>query len=218
MWRTISVREVPRIDRQDRLAHVFLLEHDAPAFLRAHSNAAANRLLRRCVSGDGISLHKDTRGKPQVPGSGVHLSLSHSGRCLVVAVGPVDLGVDIEYLRYPDKWPALLRWIAAPGERAEAATGTDFLRVWTAKESLVKALGSGLDYGLHRLPVPVLDSPAYRRVRVGDGAYWLRPLPAWKDMVACLALERPCAVQTFFVTDLLRSLAPVSSSTPPFER
>lgn len=203
-WRTIPFREVPRIDRQDRLACVFLLEHDAPAVLRAHGNAVANRLLRRCVDEDEISLHKDTRGKPLVSGSGVHVSLSHSGRCLAVAVSTVDLGMDIESLRYPDKWPALYRWITAPGEQAEAATGADFLRVWTAKEALVKALGTGLDYGLHRLPVPTLDSPAYRRVRMEDRTYWLRPLPMWKDMVACLALERPCTVHTLVVTDLLR--------------
>lgn len=213
-WQSISIEEVPRLGEQQQLAYIFLLEHEVPAVLRARSGEIANCLLRRCAGDEGISLRKNMQGKPVLSVAGIHVSLSHSGSCLAVAVGTTGLGVDIEYLRYPDKWPALCRWIAAPGDHLETATAADFLRAWTAKEALVKVLGTGLDHGLHRVPVPALDAAAYHRVQMEERTYWLLPLPQWKDMVVCSALEGLCVVQTFFVADLPEALESFHAPVP----
>jgi len=81
-------------------------------------------------------------GKPTVPGTGLYVSVSHSGERVAVAIteaGPV--GVDVEEAGATD--PAELgRLVFGPGEWATGVE--DFLVYWTRKESVVKATGDGL--------------------------------------------------------------------------
>ncbi|MDM4719002.1 4'-phosphopantetheinyl transferase superfamily protein [Micromonospora sp. WMMA1363] len=94
------------------------------------------------------------------------VSVSRTGGLVVVAVragGPV--GVDVERCRPLPALDLARRWYA-PTEaawlagRPAAGRNRDFLRLWTAKEAVGKALGVGLrDGGLRRrMPVPV-DGP-----------------------------------------------------------
>ncbi|MGC4789275.1 4'-phosphopantetheinyl transferase family protein [Micromonospora sp. DT178] len=149
----------------------------------------AGRLLRRAgatllgrAEAEIVVEHgRDGRPLVAVSGAGarVELPVSVSRADGVVAVaaraaGPV--GVDVEWCR---PLPALAlagRWFA-PAEAAWLAgrdadgRARDFLRLWTAKEAVGKALGRGLrDGGLRRL-MPVPEDP--------DGA--LRPLPEAGD-------------------------------------
>ncbi len=106
----------------------------------------------------------------------VPASVSRGGGVTVVAVrtgGPV--GVDVERCRQlpaldlARRWysPAEVAWLAA---RAEAGRSRDFLRLWTAKEAVGKALGLGLRAGGPRRQMPV---PAPGRIR---------PVPAVTDV------------------------------------
>ncbi|MBU4213047.1 MAG: 4'-phosphopantetheinyl transferase superfamily protein [Actinobacteria bacterium] len=85
-------------------------------------------------------------GRPRVPGSAVHLSVSHSGDLVVVAtsrVGPV--GVDVEEVTTaPFDHSALADLVCAPGERPAVIDRESFLTCWTRKESVLKATGDGL--------------------------------------------------------------------------
>jgi len=131
----------------------------AAAELAAQAAAAA---LGRAASGLGVA--HDPAGRPRLTGSAGHLqvSLSH-GRAMaaaaVTAIGPV--GVDIEPVRPVDALALARRWFLAaeaawlarlpPGQRDEA-----FLTLWTQKEAIAKALGTGLRGGAGlRQPVPV---------------------------------------------------------------
>ncbi|MEV4464775.1 4'-phosphopantetheinyl transferase superfamily protein [Micromonospora echinofusca] len=153
--------------------------------------APAGRLLRRAGAAllgraeAEIVVERDRDGRPLVavrdPGARLPVSVSRSGPVVVVAAragGPV--GVDVERCR-PLPAAALARRWYAPAEAAwlvgRPADGqvTDFLRLWTAKEAVGKALGVGLrDGGLRRrMPVPVgADAslrpvPGLARLRVG---------------------------------------------------
>ncbi|WP_345982367.1 4'-phosphopantetheinyl transferase superfamily protein [Streptomyces sp. DSS69] len=92
-------------------------------------------------------------GRPVLPGSGVHFSLSHSASTVLLAFARAPVGVDVEATPAPgiaDELAASLH----PRERAElaalTAAGRDeaFLRCWTRKEAHLKGAGAGLAHGL----------------------------------------------------------------------
>lgn len=100
----------------------------------------------------------------------VPASVSRHGGVTVVAVrtdGPV--GVDVERPRslpalgLAQRWydPSEVAWLAA---RPEAGRDRDFLRLWTAKEAVGKALGLGLRAGGTRRRVPVPGTGRLRPV------------------------------------------------------
>jgi 4'-phosphopantetheinyl transferase len=93
-------------------------------------------------------------GRPTLPGHDLHLSVSHAGEIIVVALSPdAEIGVDVEKVD-DDKPPRLVkrvldademnRFLATP--KAEQAE--EFFRAWTRKEAMLKATGQGL-----RLPM-----------------------------------------------------------------
>ena len=97
----------------------------------------------------GLALQVTPQGKPFLPG-GPPFSLSRSGGVALLGVGrDRELGVDLERVReIPEAAGIAARlfgereraaWRAAGGDRGEA-----FLRIWTRKEALLKALGLGL--------------------------------------------------------------------------
>ncbi|GIJ46294.1 4'-phosphopantetheinyl transferase [Virgisporangium aliadipatigenens] len=95
-------------------------------------------------------------GKPTLPGTGLHASVSHSGDRIAVALtaaGPV--GVDVEQVHDVDV-AALAPTVLHPSERATDLAG--FFRYWTRKEATVKATGDGITLGLHRLHVSAPDT------------------------------------------------------------
>jgi phosphopantetheinyl transferase len=118
------------------------------AFLRRR--AATRRLVakRLGVAASGVEIGHDPRGAPRLLRPETQLCLSVSGRAdfCAIALGSSAIGVDIE----PLEAGALPVWSALhPGEAAllralpEAVRGESFLRLWTAKEAYLKALGSG---------------------------------------------------------------------------
>jgi len=108
---------------------------------------------------DDVRLTIGEHGKPFLAGSrALDFNVSHSGAALLVGIArEQELGVDIETQRR--RRPVLdlaRRFFAA--EEASALAGIDeplrqtaFLRVWSCKEAVVKALGNGIGFGLERL-------------------------------------------------------------------
>jgi 4'-phosphopantetheinyl transferase len=105
-----------------------------------------------------------THGKPEVVGAlngpgGLSFSLSHSESTAMVAVAAgVRVGVDIEIERPRARLDALAARVLSPEEHAEwsaaepaARLGT-FLRMWTAKEAYLKAIGAGITLPLRAVP------------------------------------------------------------------
>ena len=112
-----------------------------------------------------LSFGEEGRGKPVALLSGnpapVSFSVSHSGIHGLIAVAMAGrLGVDVEE-RVPRRdLDALMVAVLMPDERAEieAAGGGErigrFYGLWTIKEALVKALGTGLHLDMAGLEVP----------------------------------------------------------------
>ena len=91
----------------------------------------------------------------------ISFSVSHSGRHGLIALAPSGrLGVDVEERVARHDPDGEIRTIFAPGERAELASATGdrklqlFFALWTMKEALIKALGTGFTLDMSRFEIP----------------------------------------------------------------
>jgi len=125
-------------------------------------------LLRHSLDGLGVGEYPlDLRtarfGKPSLANyPGIHFNISHAGRWVVCAVSSEEVGVDVEQIRSIDL--AIARRFFAPSEYTtlmslEAGDRLDFFfRLWTIKESYLKALGTGLHKELSSFCVEICPS------------------------------------------------------------
>jgi 4'-phosphopantetheinyl transferase len=129
---------------------------DLPAEVQAR--AWLGELLGRAA--EAVPLRRDAQGRPRLAGdaAGCDVSWSHSGDRLLLAFGRgVALGVDLERQRPRPRALALARRFFAPAEAdwlaalPEQAREPAFVRLWCAKEAVLKAHGRGLAFGLQRL-------------------------------------------------------------------
>lgn len=115
--------------------------------------AALDVVVRRSCSTCSSRSH----GRPWLPDVPISVSLSHSGDLVGVALssaGPV--GLDIERIVRLD-YNAIKRLVLDWDEKADNIE--DFFRVWTRKESAVKATGDGITIGLVRVRTTHPDEP-----------------------------------------------------------
>jgi 4'-phosphopantetheinyl transferase len=133
-------------------------------------------------------------GRPRIHGSDLHVSISHAGDRVAVALtrlGPV--GVDVEQIVDLDPWQ-LGQVVLGPGETVRDVA--DFFVTWCRKESVVKAVGDGL-----RAPLPeVLLGPPDQPPR-------LQGYPGRPDLVAWMGDLAP--------GDGYAGALTVLTSTPP---
>ena len=94
--------------------------------------------------------------------STIDFNWSHSDDRALIAVGrDVSLGIDIERLRdRPRAMEIAERYFSADEANMLSALpaadrGAAFLELWTAKEAVLKALGRGIAFGLHRLNIAI---------------------------------------------------------------
>ena len=108
---------------------------------------------------DSVRLATGEHGKPFLADSrAFDFNVSHSGGALLVGIARGQaLGVDIEAQRRSRPVLDLARRFFADAEASALALIDEphrqiaFLRVWSCKEAVVKALGSGIGFGLARL-------------------------------------------------------------------
>ncbi|MBD5636485.1 MAG: 4'-phosphopantetheinyl transferase superfamily protein [Clostridia bacterium] len=115
----------------------------------AYLSAGAGYLLDCALSRAGLTgaaVSYGEHGKPYI--DGFHFNLSHSGTVAVLAVGGGEVGVDIEKIAPVQE--KLIKRVCTERECAylydlsEEERAGAFFRLWTAKESAAKFLGTGL--------------------------------------------------------------------------
>jgi 4'-phosphopantetheinyl transferase len=118
------------------------------------------------IDADALPLRRDAHGRPRLaaPVSGFDANWSHSGEGLLIALGErVQVGADLELLRPRPHALALAGRYFAASEAAAlralpaAEQERAFVRLWCAKEAVLKAHGRGLAFGLHRLEFALRD-------------------------------------------------------------
>lgn len=177
------------------------------AFRSLPRGAAAEPLARDWLAAQlgapaaELPLRRDVRGRPQLdaPFEDFDCNWSHSGEGLLVVLGrAVLVGADVESVRPRVNALELARryftageaeWIAAldaaPREQA-------FMRLWCAKEAVLKAHGHGLAFGLHRLEFVQGPSDDLRLracdPALGEAHRWalreIEPAPGYRGVLA----------------------------------
>jgi 4'-phosphopantetheinyl transferase len=90
-------------------------------------------------------------GRPVLPGTGLHASITHSGDLVGLALtGIAPVGLDVERISDVDL-DGLAGIVLHPDERAP--DGDAFFTYWTRKEAVVKATGDGLGVPLSEVRV-----------------------------------------------------------------
>ncbi len=126
-------------------------------------------------------------GKPVAEGK--FFNLSHCDGAVVLAIADADVGVDAER---PRKISDSLIARVAKGKERETAVAGGFLRVWTLKESLVKAQGDGIRGDLR--DVPALPENGVKTYR---GEKYFSYVAEYKDLTVAVTRkgEEPFSVE-----------------------
>jgi len=164
--------------------------------------AATRRLVaqRLGVAASDLEIGRNLNGAPRLlsPQAPLHLSVSGRADYCAVALASSAIGVDIEPLEPETEpvWSALHPSEAAVVRAAaKPARSEAFLRLWTAKEAYLKALGSGFAREPATIAVDLdfrlLDNE--RDVSLAAREWRLVRLAGRKFLIACVVLGAPSA-------------------------
>ena len=156
------------------------------------------------VPEQALGLWRDAHGRPHLGDAhaGLDANWSHSGERLLVALArDARVGADIEWLRPRPNAMTLARRFFTADEAAQlAALPHDdaarwFVRLWCAKEAVLKAHGRGIAFGLERLAFtregdgwrlaacdPALGAPADWRLHAFEPEPGYLATLAWRDV------------------------------------
>jgi 4'-phosphopantetheinyl transferase len=145
-------------------------QFDAPRRRFVAARLALRRLLGEYLDmpAANVSLAYSRFGKPRLGephGDLLRFNLAHTSNLVLVAVTRgCDVGVDIEQLRPVHHLESIARRYLHPAEAKDILAAPlelrheAFLRCWTAKESVIKSIGTGLTDSLGAFRVPVADT------------------------------------------------------------
>ena len=116
-------------------------------------SSVGRSLLKQLAPEDEIIYNKN--GKPYFKNSRLFFSISHSYPYVVCAVSDVEIGIDAEVVRDVRSKAAARTF--TENEIKLLNSGTDFLVLWTAKESVIKAIGGSVLADCKRVDVSSLS-------------------------------------------------------------
>jgi 4'-phosphopantetheinyl transferase len=159
-----------------------------------------------------LEIRTGAHGKPELAGSGASFNLSHSGdlALLAVALGDLQLGIDVEESRPTRPLDRMAdRFFSAAEASAYAMLPAServasFYRLWTRKEAYLKAWGTGLTFSSRRFSLSLEPGSgallSHTEMRSDDdaSAWWfeeLEPGPGFAAAVCWRGARR--AVRRF---------------------
>lgn len=157
----VATQRPPPLERGE--IHLWLF----PQWSRAQGRIAQSPLVRGLLAdyldrpAASLTIDYDAHGKPSVDAP-VQFNASHSGNLLLIGIsGDQSLGVDVETDKRPravleladrfftKKEAAALRALPEPLQQRA------FIDLWSCKEAVLKAVGSGIRFGLDRIAFQV---------------------------------------------------------------
>ena len=108
-------------------------------------------------------------GKPYLPGSDLHFSLSHADGLCAAVLSNRPIGLDVELIRPLRQ--ALIPRFCTPDEIERCKADPDLaVKIWTQREARAKENGRGIGQKLTVLPTAGTTS---LKVKSGGRAFWL---------------------------------------------
>lgn len=173
---------------------IALLDAERQARVRAFGDSRsafltlAAGLLLYAVFGEQTRSHfeRGKRGKPHLADH-APFNITHAGDYAVLALSNQTVGVDLERFR-PLDWHRIAERFFHPEERAFLARSgepeRDFFRIWTLKESYLKAEGTG--FSVSPASFALIPSGESSAVFSGETDYRFTRLTAFPDY--CLSV------------------------------
>jgi len=163
-------------------------------------------LLLREICGimDDSQLVYGENGKPYLKNSRMYFNISHSDDYVVLAISNREIGVDIEKITPFDERVAFRCFTQQELEMVHEGGNEAFFRLWTAKESVMKASGLGFSLPPETFSVLPMDESAHHIA----GKTWFLDWNLHDDYIICLAIEgkrEKYKVITITSNDLLRA-------------
>ncbi|MFD2933953.1 4'-phosphopantetheinyl transferase family protein [Spirosoma flavum] len=168
-----SVLQPDEIHRSQR----YYREEDRQRFLYTRSIL---RVLSGSYTNQAPEQIRFTTGmnkKPELVGdSGWRINVSHSGKWILLTIGKVSVGIDVEKNDPKFSFRDMLSTSFSRGEQDYIEAGVDaqlrFYQLWTRKEALIKATGKGMDDDFWQ--VPSLDgSSVTDSGLIGEAGSWI---------------------------------------------
>ena len=103
--------------------------------------------------------HLNEFGKPL--SEDVNFNISHSKGVVVFVKDNIPIGIDIEKIRPVEN--SLVEYISSNEEREYIKSDINFYEIWTNKESLTKAIGTGIKTKIKDIPgLPINGKKTYQ--------------------------------------------------------
>jgi 4'-phosphopantetheinyl transferase len=185
-----------------------LFRLDAPRQRFVIARAALRILLGRYlgVSPSKVLITVDANNKPRLVDEqnapNLRFNVAHSDRLALVAVTyGCEIGIDVERLRIVRYAEHIARRyfhaaeIEAIVAAAPAARDAAFMRCWTGKEAVLKAIGTGITGALADFQVPIdddaeegtwIDAPVLSHRKIAR--CWMRQLDVGDDYAGAVAV------------------------------
>lgn len=104
----------------------------------------AGLLLYDLFGEKAFNIKVDSFGKPYLPNENIYFNISHSGNYVVLVSDDNEIGIDIEEIREIPEGVANRCFTTDEINYLNANySEVNFYKIWTAKESILKAIGKG---------------------------------------------------------------------------
>lgn len=163
-----------------------------------------------------LNLSYNSFGKPFLPGIEIQFNWTHSGDMIALILSSVDCGIDIELdtgkvlYDYQSLCTELeLNWLDQKQRDTGVSGNMCFMDLWTAKESVVKAKGTGLSVDPRQIEIKHKNNRSERWSCFHESTYYgcTKPI-TWKGQKYTLSF---CSSQKtwpnpFFNRDMVKKI------------
>lgn len=146
---------------------------------------------------------ENEHGKPFFKNCPIKFSLSHSGEYAVCAVSYVDVGIDAEKCGDTKNVQEIAKRYFTAAEYEYVKNGDAKIRffdLWTKKESVLKAIGTGIAGGLKTYEV------LGDEITVGDTKFYFSEISGYENMSITVCAEEKVTDAEFVTTQMFKCI------------